>query len=190
MANSKAPAFVKVNYHSAYGVHVAVVPTLSWNAGADQGEFATHSSGVVDANDMITDLYTALAGILPTTSVFDNYVIYDQPDPDDLPVPVATNSLAITGLDASPGWNQAVQVTMTFRTSLFGVFKIVTLDAATNDSFAKTATLPGSGVLFDVFGLISDPANGWAGQDNGRPSTLISQTVTLNEKLRRAYRLA
>jgi hypothetical protein len=190
MANSKAPAFVKVNYHSIFGVHVGIVPTLAWNAGADQGEFATHNGSVCDANDMITALFTILAGILPDTASYDNYVIYDQPDPDDLPVPVATGALAIAGLDSSPGWHQATQVTMTFRTTNFGVFKLVTLDAATNDSFAKTTVVPGSGVLFNALAEVSNEDLGWAGQDNGRPNNLISQTVTLNEKLRRAYRLA
>ncbi len=190
MANSKAPAFVKVNYHSIYGVHVAVIPTLSWNAGTGQGDFATHAGGITAADAMIQDLCDTLTGILPDDSAYDNYVIYSQPDPDDLPVPVASNALTGVGIDTTPGWKKATQVTMTFRTTLFGVFKLVILDAATNNDFSKTSSLGSSGVLFDVFGLISDPALGWAGQDNGRPNNLISQTVTLNEKLRRAYRLA
>lgn len=190
MANSKAPAFFKCNYHSIYGAHVAVVPTLSWNAGAGSGEFATHAGGVVDAETMIVDLYTALAGLAPVDTTFDNYVIFDQPDPDDLPVPVASGDLSIVGIETTPGWNKATQATMTFRTTNFGVFKIVTLDCATNNLFDKTTVVGGAGVLFDVFTVVSDPANGFAGQDNGRPNNLISQTVTLNEKLRRAYRLA
>ena len=190
MPESTAPAFVKVNYHSALGTHVSIIPTLSWNAGADQGDFATHAGGITAADDMIQDLATAVSGILPDTASIDNYVIYSQPDPDDLPVPVASNAIGIAGLDATPGWWQAVQVTMTFRTSNFGVMKLVTLDAATNNDFSKTTVVPGSGVLFTVFGLLSDASLGWAGRDNGRPMNLISQTITLNEKLRRAYRLA
>jgi hypothetical protein len=190
MPASVAPAFVKINYHSAYGAHVAIVPTLAWNAGAGQGDFATHAGGITAADAMIQDLCNVLIGILPTTASYDNYVIYDQPDPDDLAVPVASNTIGVAGLDATPGWDKATQVTMTFRTTNFSTFKIVVLDAATNGDFSKTTVVPGSGVLFDVLGLVSDASLGWAGRDNGRPNNLISQTVTLNEKLRRAYRLA
>jgi len=191
MPASVAPAFVKTNYHSIYGIHAAVVPTLAWmDTPGDAGSFETHGGGIVDAQDMIENLYTALAGILPDTAVFDNFIIYTQPDPDELPTPAAQGNLAIPGLDSTPGWAQATQVTMSFRTSNFGVMKIVTLDAATNNDFSKTSTLPISGVLFTVFGLLTVDTNGWAGRDNGQVQGFISQTITLNEKLRRAYRLA
>lgn len=190
MAASIGPAFVKVNSHSAKGPHVSLWPTLAWSPGADQGVFNTHAGGTTDADTMITDLATALAGILPDTSSFDNYVIYTQEEPEDPPRPVAQGNLSIVGLDATPGWYQATQVTMNFRTSNFGAMKIVTLDAATNNDFSKVTVLPGSGVLFTVFGLLAVSTNGWAGRDNGQVEGFVSQTVTLNEKLRRSYRLA
>lgn len=190
MPASKSPAFVKVNYHSEYGAHVAIVPTLAWNAGVAQGDFATHSGSVTPADAMIKALYTALKPILPTLAFFDNYVIYSQPAPEDLPVPVASGDLNFQGTEATPGWDKATQATYTFRTSNFGVMKLVTLDCASNNDFSKVTATGTTGILFDVWTELSDPTNGWAGQDNGRPMTLISQTVTLNEKLRRAYRLA
>ena len=43
---------------------------------------------------------------------------------------------------------------MQWRTLSFGLFKLNILDAATNNSFEKTSSLPGSGVLFDANALL------------------------------------
>lgn len=190
MPESVAPAFVKINYHSPLGTHVQIIPTLAWTAGADAGLFATWSGGTTDAQTMIENLINAIALIAPDGNSYDNFVIYSQPTPDDIPRPVAQGNLGIAGLDTTPGWWQAVQVTMNFRSSLFGAMKIVVLDAATNNDFSKTTVLPGSGALFEVFGLLTVNSNGWAARDNGQVTGFVSQTVTLNEKLRRAYKLA
>lgn len=190
MPESIGPAFVKTNYHSALGLHVALVPTLAWSPGSGAGLFDTWAGSTVSADDMIAELYGFLAGILPASGGFDNFVIYTQPDPDVPPEPVAQGSLAIVGTNVTPGWDQATQVTMNFRTSTFGAMKIVTLDAQTGNDFSKTTSLPMTGVLFDVFGALTVDTNGWAGRDNGQVTGFVSQTITLNEKLRRAYRLA
>lgn len=166
------------------------IPCLAWNPGSGSGQFDNWSGGTKDADLMINDLCDKIVAIMPDTSFFDNYVIYSQPDPDDLPTPVAQGTLGTQGLDTTPGWYKAVQVTMNFRTNLFGIMKIVVLDAATNNNFDKTTVLPGSGALFDIFNQLTSSTNGWSGQDNGQVAGFISQTITLNEKLRRAYRMA
>jgi hypothetical protein len=80
-------------------------------------------------------------------------------------------------------------MTVNFRTSLFGKAKLVLLDFSALDDWSKVRTLPGSGALFDLVGEFTASTNGWQGQDNGQPTTFVSVTRTLNEKLRRSYRL-
>lgn len=193
MAASLYPSCVRINYHSAYAPHSQLIPTRQWNdvvSSGGQGTFDTHNSGSVDADTMINDLATALAGILPDTASFDSYIIYNvDPDTEQL-LPQTSKPMVIAGLDTTPGWSKATQVTMNWRTNEVGIFKVVLLDNATNNVFDKTLALPGSGVLFDVDALVTDADLGWSGRDNARPVSFISQTVTLNEALRKRYRMA
>lgn len=193
MPFSPFPSAVKINYHSAFAPHSELIPTLQWEAFPDvngSGSFTTHAAGTVDADDMINALASALAGILPDSCTFDGYTIYNHNVGTDALEPIRSKAMVIAGLDSTPGWFKAAQTTMSFRTTGFNAFKIVILDSATNNVFDKTLALPGSGVLFDVFNLVSDSSNGWAGRDNNQPDTFVSQTVTLNEALRKRYRMA
>jgi hypothetical protein len=193
MPFSPFPSAVKINYHSVYAPHSQLVPTLQWSAFPDvggAGSFATHNGSTIDADDMINALATILSGILPDTSTFDSYVIYNHNVGTDALEPIRSKPMVIVGQDATPGWFKAAQVTMSWRTAGFNPFKIVVLDNATNNAFDKTSALPGSGVLHDVDALVTDPDNGWAGRDNEIPLSFVSQTLTLNEALRKRYRLA
>lgn len=193
MPSSLSPAFVRINYHSAYGLHTQTIPTLDWAptfAIGGKGNFGTWDTIGYDADAMIQELITAEADIMPAGVEFDNYIIYTQATPTADPQPRASGTLAIPGAVASPGWNKAVQVTISMRTSNFGIFKLVLLDAATGDDFAKeTVTVPMS-ALQAIFDILIDTARGWSGQDNGRPETFISQTKDLNDRLRKTYRLS
>lgn len=193
MAASLFPSCVRINYHSAYAPHSQLIPTLQWNdvvSTGGAGTFDTHASGSIDADTMINDLADILSGILPDTASFDSYIIYNVDSETEQLIPQVSKPMVIPGLDATPGWDKATQVTMNWRTLDISIFKIVLLDAATNNSFDKTLALPGSGVLFDTNALVTDMDNGWAGRDNTRPASFISQTVTLNDALRKRYRMA
>lgn len=193
MAASLYPSCVRINYHSPIAPHSQLIPTLQWNDVASPGgagTFTTHSAGSVDADDMINNLANALSAILPDGSTFDSYIIYNvDPDTEQL-IPQTSKAMVIAGLDDTPGWWKAAQTTMTWRTIDANLFKIVVLDSATNNLFDKTLALPGAGALFEVDELVTDIDQGWAGRDNTRPGTFVSQTVTLNEALRKRYRLS
>jgi len=193
MPYSPFPSAVKVFYHSPYAPHSQLIPTLQWTAFPDvggAGAFETHNSGTIDADAMINALATVLAGILPDNCGFDSYTIYNHNVGTDALEPIRSKPMVIAGLDSTPGWAKATQVTMNWRTTGFNPFKIVLLDNATNNVFDKTVALPGSGVLHDVDALVTDPDNGWAGRDNTLPGSFVSQTLTLNEALRKRYRMA
>jgi len=100
------------------------------------------------------------------------------------------NSGTFTGMEgtaAVPGWTKAVQLTMTVRSTLFGIAKYVFLDAASGDNYNPIRTPDSS--MTNMLTVLNDVTNGWAARDNGRPENFLGLTKTLNEKLRKAYRM-
>jgi len=192
MASSLSPAFVLINYHSEFAPHKQIIPTLNWfdeTSSGGSGTFDSWTAGHIDADDMIKDLVNAMKGAMPDTVTFDNYVIFTQASETANPVPVAAGTLAIDGTLSTPGWYKAVQGTFSWRTTAFGLFKLVLLDFASGNTFDKANSVPGSGALFDMNAEVVSDMKGWSGRDNGQPHGFISATETLNEKLRRAYRM-
>jgi len=189
---SLAPAFVVVEYHSAFGPHQATYPTLGWDdaiVAGGHGVFKDHLGVDRDSDDMIKDLVNKLKAFFSADVLFDNYIIYNQPDADDIPQPVTGNSLAIAGTNVAPGWEKATQNTWSFRTEFFNLSKLVLLDSATADNFDRITNITGITAAEDLVTEWTSTANGWAGRDGGRPTTFIQIAVTLNEKLRRGYRM-
>ncbi len=185
MPESINPSFVKINYHSSFGPHVAEIPTLQWNS---DNTFDTWAAGTISDSDMIGALVTDLLPFYPSTVEFDNYIIYNVPTLDADPQPVASGSFTgMTGSSGDIGWSKAAQGTFSIRTSLFGLFKLTMLDLDSGDQWSPSSALGGTALT--LFDEVSDTGNGWAGRDNGRPNVFIRFTKTLNEKLRRAYRM-
>ena len=191
MPASPAPAFFRINYHSAFGPHTAQVPTLAWEADPSfpiAGKFVTWDGGTVDADVMINDYVTALLPFYPSTVVFDNYIIFSQPTPSDDPLPVASNVFtALVGTATGAGWTKAVQLTMSVRSTNFGIAKYVFLDAASGDLFDPIRSPDAS--MTALLAIVSDTTRAFSAQDNGRPVTFIGLTKDLNDKLRKAYRM-
>jgi len=191
MPESIAPAFFQLNYHSEFGPHVARIPTLGWTDEPSihaAGTFDTWDVGSVDAFDMIEAYVDACLPFFWPTTTFDNFIIYTQPDPDDDPQPRA--SLVFTGKDGTDSgttWSKAVQRTLNMRTTNFGLAKYVFLDAASGNNFDRI-NAAGSDILAFI-NVVNNTNYGFAGRDNGRPNAYIGVTTTLNEKLRRAYRM-
>lgn len=194
MPNDLFPAFVRLEYASEFGPHVAILPTREWTP--DQG---SNPSGTfdrwsddadVDAEDMILALVATMAAFFPVTTAFQRYTIFTKASAAADPQPRYSNSITQIGTDLAPGWSQAVQMTITARTADFNLAKIVLLDASTDDTFGKVTTLPGSGRLFDLVTEWFSDTVAWAGRDNAQPSQFVSLTQTLNEQLRRRYFLA
>jgi len=193
MANSSAPTRIQLNYHSAFGLHKANLNAREWHDDASAGGMGSvddWASSIAPVAAMVDALVGALLDIMPTTVVFDNYIVYTFATPTSDPVPRAQKAfVAIDGDVADPGWTAAVQTTITWRTEEFGLAKIVMLDSASADDFSKITNLADSAALDAIDGEFTAVSNGWSGRDDARPQTFVSQTKTLNEKLRRAYRL-
>lgn len=192
MANSPAPTGILINSHSLYAPHKAYMKALEWSPTPNvngAGSIATWNAGTIDADDMVQAFVNVLIPFFPTSYAWDNYVIFTYPTPEADPEPMASGSLTQVGTSGSPGWSKAVQQTLTFRTNLFGLARIVMLDADSSDEFDRHTAVPVGGSLEALINVFTDDDNGWSGNDNGRPDVYLGATKTLNEKLRREYRM-
>lgn len=191
MANSLFPSFVRLFYHTAFGLHTQTVPTLRWvdTYGTNgKGGYLNWLDVEIDAVDMIEALVDELKDFQPATGIYDSAIIYDMFDEVSTPNPVAQIDLAVTGTAVTADV-PASQATLTIRTEAFGLFKLEWFDATPSADFLPLRALPGSGQPLDLFNVITDTDWAWAGRDGSRPATFIQVSYTLNEALRKAYRL-
>lgn len=192
MANSIAPSFVQIRYQSAYGLHTATVPTREYTPGITPdilGTFPRWSDDApVDADDMIQFLVDALADGFHTTATIIDATIFNQPDPDLPATPTGFLLLGEVGTNASTAWRKANQMTLTFRTTLYGTAKLVTLDTP-HSSYDRFVAGDAAAWVAALAGVFMNTAYAWSGRDGGRPAQWLQGTVTLNERLRRAYKM-
>jgi hypothetical protein len=194
MAFDLGPYFFKVNYSQiGYGLHVMTHSIDEWidtSSTNNQGRIKTHDGGDVDAVDGMTTFLELLEPFFNGDVSFNNWVIYRQLDPEDIPTPVASAQLVdFDGTDVTAGWHVATEMTLTWRTAGFNIFKLTLLDCQSRNDFSKIVIMPGSGRLFDLHTYLTGDDNFVIGRDSEYPALFLSQTTTLNEKLRRADRL-
>lgn len=187
-----SPGFIRVDYLSPYAPHVMILPvnTIDVDAGApEDSTILAWDSGQRDWVDMATDLLTEIADAYATTVNFNRITLFNKPDPDLDAVFLASEAIDIDGTVETPGWYQGTQLTLNAKDGENKIAKLVLLDFASGGLFTKTQTLTGSG-LEAIWGEWASNLNGWSSRNGLRPSTFISATRTLNEKLRRNYHLA
>jgi hypothetical protein len=189
--NSLWPAFGIVDYSSAYGNHKMTIPTRAWNAGIGTNGFGGYLgwdlSTANDAQDMWTDLITDIAAFAPATLTFNNATIYTMASSISPRIPVTQIPLNIAGTSAATTQAKAAQSTWNFRTTTFGIFKLVLLDSPVGTGFNKTLAGSFGAPDLAVIGGLTDQAKAWSGRDGSPPANCHSKTYTLNEKLRREY---
>jgi hypothetical protein len=181
------PSGVQVFYHSAYGVHVQTIPTLPYDAAADT--FDTWAGSIVDSDTMINDLVATFLPLYPASVVFDAYRIYTQANEDSLPfLEKIANFTDIVGTESSPGWSKATQGTISALGEDGSKCRLVLLDFGTNNDFDALFTLTG-GILPAIMAEWGNDAKGWSSRGDSKPTTFLEFSKTLNEKLRREYRM-
>ena len=100
MANSLFPAYLKINYVSAYAPHVMTIPTLEY--APDTGEFHTHTDGtLMDVASLKTLLFDTIKPIFKSTTEFVDWTVYTLAAPGDPALPVFSESLGIAGTTAA-----------------------------------------------------------------------------------------
>jgi hypothetical protein len=191
MTDRRDPSFVVFDYKTPYSTHKMTVPTREWNAGigtAGKGGYLTWNEDPRDADDMLKDFVTVIAGMYNDTTTFNHYTIFTFPTGETFSIPVAENALTIDGSGTITGWDEAVQRTYMIRdTSVRAFSRLVLLDAGTDNNFGKytTLTTPEAQIIAEI----TDPDNAWSSRQGNRPNSFKNLTITLNEKLRREYKL-
>jgi hypothetical protein len=192
--NSLSPAFVRIFYSSVFGPHVQTIPTRAWTppaGGFTHGSFLDWTNTARDAADMIADMVAAEADTMITDSVFTSYLIFTQASATDDPILVDGAALSVFGGDATPGWYKAVETTYSLLDTSGSKAKLVLLDSATQNTFDAVAVITDlTAAQQAVMTEFTSTGNGWSSRAGFRPSTFRRSTKTLNEKLRRAYRMA
>lgn len=190
--HSLYPAYVVIDYHSAWGTHKMTIPTRAWDYSGGtpaSGAFSNWEEGQVEAHTMISALVADLVPFFLPTTTFDLYTIYTMANETALPTPVYSAALGVDGTSVETEWARGVQTTFSFRTDLFGTFKLVLLDAPSAAGFDKILSFDASPAALAILAEVSNLSNAWAGRDGGRPNTLVQIAYTMNEKLRREYNM-
>lgn len=194
MANSLFPAFVEYEYTTPFGPHSGILPLgflPDFGDTATLTTIETWNGGLKSLPTMVTNMINALSNYYTADSAFTLYSTWSLATPTSDPVYKETFRFTptIEGGGADIGWSKAVQLTHSFRTVNGGVSKLVCLDGGSFENFDLQVDPTGSADLLAVIAEWTDEDNAWAGRDTTRPAVFLQLSKTLNEKLRRAYRM-
>ena len=193
-AYSLYPCFLKVDYHSAYGAHVQLVPMRAWNEvpivpgnvlGSWEGWDTTNRDGEV----IVDALVNALAAFYPSTALIDDVTVYTMASETATPIPRATKHYATAGANVASGWKKATQQNIIMRDTAYNVFKLVLLDATWPTSLDPQTSITGDTIMETLVNLVTDPSAPFSSRAGFRPATFAKRTFTLNTKLRREYNM-
>lgn len=190
--HSLYPAFVRINYTTPYAPHSMTLPTvpITFAVGDGTPQFVLRGLALPVSIASAVAAYVALVKTYYTSgTTFTDYVAFTMATTVAPPLPVAAGTLgtAGTGSLTTDQDMKATQATWTFRTDAYGIFKIVMLDTLVG-SWDKIT----NGTLSSVSALVNyvTSTNSWlAGRDGGRPVTFLQEAFTMNERLRRSYRM-
>jgi len=192
-ANSLYPAFVRIDYTSIYGPHSMTIPSVPVIAAVGGGApyvFDLRGAAIdVPVSTSVEDFVDVIKPFFIASTIFNSYTLFTMADPEATPVPVQGGALNIAGTGGDTTWEKAVQWTITWRTDSFGIFKLVLLDAVSNNNFDKITDADSDVGLDPVNEYVTADVTWIAGRDGGRPDVFLQAAKTLNEKLRRSYRM-
>lgn len=188
------PTVARIQYVSAYGFHTMQIPTRVWSAptsGEPLGTVPRWSDDTqIDLFDMLSGFVDLLLPLYPDSASFNNITILTQATPTSNFVPQISAALsAKIGTASAPGWTKAVQATISMRDTATNAVKYVLLDSTSNNEFDAIRILSTIPAVGDIVDYVADTANAFSSQGDARPYTFLGYFRTLNEKLRRAYRM-
>jgi hypothetical protein len=192
MANSLAPAFVRINYQSAYSIHTMTIPTVPYippSLGNTTGDFDLRGAAVdVNAGPTLSTFVNLLKVFFKPTVTFVDYTIFTKDSPTAPATPRYTGALGIAGTSTQTAADKAVQKTTTFRCDDFSIFKLVFLDSPAAD-FNLFRNSPPDAAWTALINHVTADVSWIASRKGGRPVTFLQSAATLNEKLRRSYKM-
>lgn len=192
--HAPGPTVVRLEYQSEFGFHVAQIPTRAWSAptsGEPLGTVPRWSDDTqIDLFDMLDGYIDLLLPFFKDTCSFNTATVLTQATPTSALVPQISALLsAKIGTAATPGWYKAVQNTITMRDTANNIAKYVLLDSASFNDWNPIHNLASVPAVEDIVTYLFDNDLAFSSQGDNRPLTFLGVFKTLNEKLRRRYRM-
>lgn len=188
--NTLYPACIRINYSSTYGIHSMTIPSTKFVFTGGAWNFEKEDLSVIGVvNTLVTAWVNIVKTAYPANCNFIDWQAFTFASPTDPAQPLVSGSLGIVGTHGGgTGYsNHATQATHTWRTNEFGIFKLVWLDL--NLINYEKNTNVAAGQAANINATVTG-ANTWMrGRDGGIPQTFLQSAYTLNEKLRKAYRM-
>jgi len=192
MENSLAPAFVRIESASAYAPHVMTIPSVPLIAAVgDAPPYFDLRGAEIDVNvdTAINDFVDLLRPLFKSTYHWSSYTVFEQAGVGDEPVPVWSAALTQVGTSAETREDKAWQQTFTFRATDFTLYKLVLLDSPPAYGSERQVNIS-TNVNYEALRAYIVANETWiASRGGGRPNTFLQLSSTLNEKLRRSYRM-
>jgi len=189
--NSLSPAFVKIEYASSYAPHVMTVPCVPVTAPTlldPNWKFVLRGLALpVNVDSSVSAFIEAYRQLHHTSTVFTSFTLFTQTTPESTPTPVYAGTLAVSGALVSDQWRKAVQITQTWRADDFTIFKMVHLDAPSSGFDRRPASNWAANPSTSLHNYVTADVTWVASRGGGKPSQFLQASLTLNEKLRRAY---
>lgn len=182
-----------IEYTGIVGTHFMTVPLTEWSpvsSGHPMGTCTAWDSTQKDVSDFFDEYTDLIKVFLDNTASILNATIYTYASPGAPGRPRET--VTYTGKVGTGGTViPAAQQTISFKTSDFGTFRVVILDSVVTSAFQpkKALVSPADDKEIALVNYIKDDANCIQGRDGFQVQTYRGITYTLNEKLRRSYRL-
>jgi hypothetical protein len=187
------PCAIQYNYRSQYAPHKMTIPLNAWSP-ASSGHLAgtnlAWDGTQKDTADLVGEFVTLMKPFFHSSTTFTDYVVYTYADEDAPARPVVSDAItggAGTGAATIP----ATQASMMFKTTVYGTFKLVLLDTKVSAAFGPLSPLvsPANDIEIAVVDHLKSTGNPYRGRDNHQIANFVKVTYTLNEKLRKSYRL-
>lgn len=189
---SLSPGYTFIEYHSRFGPHTMTIPNNQFENPGVAANLLTCEAWDDSSRlwaDMVNDLVTEMLPRFAEDVEFDRATAFTKASPSAVSIPIGSITLALAGSADVPGWDNCTQETIIIRDNSAKLSKLVLLDFASGNDFAKYTNAAAIGVNGIVAQMVAD-TNAWRSRQEGQPTTFVARTATLNEALRQQRRIA
>ena len=185
-----SPAYIVLNYHSAYGAHKATLPTKDWFPTSLTGHLGSYENwnGLpCDAEEMIQAYADGMMGFYLATAATDSAEIWTKETPTSPAYPRVSYPITSVGSAAGSLWDKAVEQQWILRGTDFSIWKSVLLDVESTPSWDALTDLTGLTEAIAFVGTITSDNWAFMTRKNAQPFNFVKVTYKLNDKLREEY---
>lgn len=186
------PAFIRIDYSSLWGAHTMTIPSVPVTGATDPAPFFTLRGleAPVNVNTAVADFVNILKGLFLASTTFKNATLFTKAGVGDPAVPTHIIPLNIAGTNGGTTlMNEATQATYTFRAEDFNLFKLVLLDTPIIADVRPVVTWGAGSPQQNLIDYVVADASWIASRSGAAPKVFLKTAFTLNEKLRRSYKM-